>query len=275
MCISIDSLCHQGFSFSLSPLNNRWLQTQNCEECCWRCSESAWVCRWRGGTCSYLVSNISYPAARYDAVANHLDETRNFWGGPFSQGSEELDECLHKIVIDESIATVTSTLADALKVNEQAVLSGQYVAFYLWGCWCCGSRDVVRKWNGCWAFWISPCDRLAVRVTRWIICWYLIWLVQDVFEDGESADLPENIAALKAYRNVDDQCINRLACIFDVLRILTTCDFETSQSSHVSTCLPWIQKIPVDVRLLARKLFWVPLLGFTKLQKLSQRDLQR
>jgi hypothetical protein len=58
-------------------------------------------------------------------------------------------------------------------------------------------------------------------------------LVQDIFEDGEAADLPENVAAMKAYRNVDDQCINRLACIFDALRILTTCDFETSQSSHV------------------------------------------
>ena len=58
--------------------------------------------------------------------------------------------------------------------------------------------------------------------------------MQDIFEDGESADLPENVAALQAYRNVDDQCITRLASIFDVMRILATADYETSQSAHVN-----------------------------------------
>ncbi len=127
----------------------------------------------------------------------------------------------------------------------QARMSGHIVALFL-KILVGGSRDVVMKWNGCCAFWISPYDRSVVWVTRRIACMYLICSVQDVFEDGEAADLPENVAALKAYRNVDDQCINRLACIFDVLRILTTCDFETTQSSHVSTTskyLSWMQNI--------------------------------
>ena len=53
------------------------------------------------------------------------------------------------------------------------------------------------------------------------------------FLDDDECDMPENIDAASACRRVEDLCFARLLHLFDIVRVLLTCQYETVSSSGV------------------------------------------